>query len=302
MKRILATVVVISATLLGHTINAASEAPFYDGEGRLIAYKYGDGTRELYAYDGKSQMTSFVDRAGKVSRFSDSSSGLRATGKSASATATPIDSTLYILYGLFSGSTYIDWLVCGSTEQSSGCYGTGSLGPFGKAAALVEGEPKIDEAASTVTRYIYVLDIATGANQDGVTLYVYQRTDTVTPSGDSVTMTLSNTVNLHLVGGTSASGFMAANKKSLFIGTDQFPSPAVQVRKKNLTISTLDGGISVVSAITADPYGFITVTQGSFGGTPVFYTFDPNGSILQDGGGGYFMLNTVQSALPSTFP
>ena len=90
------------------------------------------------------------------------------------------------------GHTNVDWNVCGSLPGSSGCYGSGTLGPFGKIGALMEGEPKTDRSANTVTRAIYVLDYHSGPNQNEVVLYVYTKVDTITADSDTVTVTLSN--------------------------------------------------------------------------------------------------------------
>ena len=97
--------------------------------------------------------------------------------------------------------TIVDWNVCGSLPGSSGCYGSGTLGPFGRIGALLEGEPKTDRNANTVTRAIYVLDYASGPNQNEVVLYVYTKVDTITTDSDTVTVTLSQTISLPLVGG-----------------------------------------------------------------------------------------------------
>ena len=41
----------------------------------------------------------------------------------------------------------------------------------------MEGEPKTDRIANTVTRAIYVLEYASGPNQNEVVLYVYTKVD-----------------------------------------------------------------------------------------------------------------------------
>src|ERR1035437_7676061 len=125
------------------------------------------------------------------------------------------DATLFTTYSLFSGEQTLDWIVCGSTTGSSGCYASGSLGPFGKIGAMVEGNPST--SGSTVTRMIYVVDIASGTSGTGVTLYTYKKTDTVTPSSDPVTVTLTKSVTLSpLTGGTTAACSMAATPTLLF--------------------------------------------------------------------------------------
>src|SRR2546430_9963099 len=105
--------------------------------------------------------------------------------------ATPPDATLFTTYNIDTAHTSVGWSVCGSLPGSSGCYGSGSLGPFGKVGALLEGEPKTDRSANTVTRAIYVLDHLSGPNQDQVVLYIYTKVDTITTDSDTVTVTLS---------------------------------------------------------------------------------------------------------------
>ena len=216
--------------------------------------------------------------------------------------ATPPDATLFTTYNIDTAHTSVGWSVCGSLPGSSGCYGSGSLGPFGKVGALLEGEPKVDFTANTVTRAIYVVDIASGTNQNEVALDVYTKVDMITPDFDTVTVTLSRTITLPLTGGTSALTSMAANKQFLFVGTNR-TSDAVEMNKRTFSITQL-GGFSPpinVFAITADQYGYVTLSYGSFSGFDTgFIVVGPDGTEQEDGGGSQFMLNTVQAVLPST--
>jgi hypothetical protein len=200
-------------------------------------------------------------------------------------TSTPPDSTLYTTY--FGTPTSVSWSVCGSTEESEGCYGSGQLGPFLSASAILEGNPSVN--GDVVTRAIYILD---SGNENDVTLYVYKKTDTVTSSSDTISVTLAKTVSLAaLSGGTRAAGYMAANAKYLFIGTSE-STQAVRVAKNNLAVTPL-GGFSPpenVTSITVDQYGYVAVTQN--GG---FSLYGPNGDEQEDGGGTSFTVGTVQS-------
>jgi hypothetical protein len=212
----------------------------------------------------------------------------------------PPDSTLFTTYDLSPGYQTVGWLVCGSTQQTSGCYAGGSLGPFVGVGALMEGNPVVN--GNTVTRAIYVVDSGSAS----VKLYVYKKTDIVTPQTDTVTVTLNRTADLSplLVGGATVSCSMAANNGFLFIGTDQSPQ-AVEVNKRTLSVAAV-GGFSPplnVTAITADKYGYVTVTQGNFfSGGNGFYVFGPDGFGREDGGGAEFMLNTVNAISTSTLP
>jgi hypothetical protein len=203
-----------------------------------------------------------------------------------------VDATLFTTYA--AGSQSVNWVVCGSTQQTEGCYASGGLGSFGRVGALMEG------AASTksnvVTRAIYLVDVASGTSGTGVTLYIYKKTDTVTSSTDTVSVTLSKTVTLPLTGGSTAQAFMAANSTIVFIGTDQ-SSFAVEVQKFNFKVTQVGAFSTPVSGITADPYGYVTVNQGDG-----FAVFGPTGGIMEDGGGTQFMLNTITGALGPNFP
>jgi hypothetical protein len=192
------------------------------------------------------------------------------------------------LYTTYSG-TYgaLEWIVCGSTSESSGCYGSGSLGPFVAIGAMLEGNPSV--SGSVVTRAIYIVD--SGANP--AVLYVYTKTDTVSATFDTVSVTLTNTINLPLTGGTNVSASMAANSRFLFIGTDGGDTP-VRVTKSNLHLQRLTDFSGGTLSITSDEYGYVSVEQAG-----AFTVYGPNGALQEDGGGDQFMLGTTQ-AMPGS--
>ncbi len=205
---------------------------------------------------------------------------------------TPPDSTLSTTY--YFGNSYANayFVVCGSLPGSDGCYGSGTLGPFGHAGALVEGDESVQ--GTIVTRNIYVVDDEAGGTT--VKLYVYQKTDTINGAEDFVSTSLVNTISLPLIGGANVKSYMAADKDFLFIGTSLSQS-AVKVAKSDLTLQSL-GGFSgpapiYVSSATTNKYGFVVVTfsddSGKFTG---FYSFDPNGNSTGDGGGANYLLGT----------
>ena len=215
------------------------------------------------------------------------------------APAAAIDATLYTRYHTDPNQTIVDWNVCGSLPSSSGCYSSGTLGPFGKVGALMEGEPKTDRIANTVTRAIYVLEIASGPNQNEVVLYVYTKVDTITTDSDTVTVTLSQTISLPLVGGISNGPnqtSMAANKQFLFIGTSQSPL-AVEINKRTFSVTQLSVSPPVnISSITANDYGYATLSFGSFNSSDTaFIVVGPDGTTVEDGDGSQVMLNTDQA-------
>jgi hypothetical protein len=218
--------------------------------------------------------------------------------------AAPIDANLYTTYSLTLGDTNVTYLVCGSTQLSEGCYAAGNIGPFGKIGALLEGAASTNLKTNTVTRLIYVLDIAAGTAGNEVVLNVYKKTDTISPTFDTVVVTLSKTVPLTLSGGSTAHASMAANTGFVFIGTDQ-TNLAIRLQKNNYGVTefTPFGLPLTVTAITSNKYGFIAVTYGDRnGGSPGTIWFGPDGAGRGDGGGAYYMLEGSQALLPSTLP
>ena len=203
------------------------------------------------------------------------------------------DRTLFTTYTLTSDFANIYLSVCGSTAQSSGCYGGSGLGPFGHAGAIIEGNETVNTSTQTVTRKIYVVDQSV-AGGTGTKLYVYTKTDVVGPTYDTVTVALTNTVTLPLVGGANVRTSLAANATNLFIGTDQSPF-AVKVNKSTLALTQI-GGFSPpinVSSISANKYGYVTVTFGGLSSLNGFYVYGPNGALQEDGGGADMMVNTM---------
>ncbi|GFZ87014.1 hypothetical protein [Dyella caseinilytica] len=209
----------------------------------------------------------------------------------AAAQTTAPDSGLYTTYSFDAGYTNAYLSICGSTEESEGCYGGATLGPFGQAGALIEGHPSIDTTTGTVTRHIYVIDEAANGGT-GVALYDYIKTDTVSASFDSVKVSLNSTVALPLTGGSGAQTYLAADNDYLFIGTNQ-SSFALKVQKSDLSFTQVGGFYPPVnvSSITSDAYGYVTVTFGGITGSNGFYVFAPNGSSDEDGGGADFMVS-----------
>ena len=213
----------------------------------------------------------------------------------------PPDSTLYTSYILGTGYQTVSWFVCGSTQESEGCFASGSLGPFGQAGAMIEGNPSVN--GNVVTRAIYVVDSAAGTSGTGVKLSIYKKTDTVTSSTDTVSVTLVRTATLPLIGGATALCSLGANNGFLFIGTDQSPN-VVRVQKSNL-VMTQFGGFSPplnVSAVTTDKYGYVAVTYGGFGTTDANIEFGPDGQEVGDGGGAWVMLGTTTGLSTLTLP
>jgi hypothetical protein len=223
-------------------------------------------------------------------------------GLATQAATAPPDANLFATYTLGTDYQSINWIVCGSTEETEGCYDFGTLGPFGEVGAMIEGDPSVKD--TTVTRDIYIVDVAAGTNGKDVELYVYRKTDSISPTFDTVTVVLLKSMALPLVGGAKAKAFLAANKDYLYVGTNR-SQVALQVLKSSLSVTQI-GGFSPpisLSAITTDGYGNITITFGDFtSGESGFYVYAASGGGLEDGGGASFMLNTVNGLSTATLP
>jgi hypothetical protein len=215
-----------------------------------------------------------------------------------SIAGTAPDANLFTSYSL--SSTEISFLVCGSVPGSDGCYGSGTLGPFGHVGAIVSSPGKT--VGDAVSRDVFVVDVAGGAAQDTVILYRYELTNTVNPPYDTVSYKLTKQVTLPLKGGTAVRCSLAANTGFLFVGTNRSTS-AVEVSKDTFAITSV-GGFSndpVVSAITTDDRGFVTIAFGT-AGSGGNVVFGPTGGEVQDGGGAAFAVPAMQGLSTADLP
>jgi hypothetical protein len=206
--------------------------------------------------------------------------------------AATIDSGLFTTYTTDSAKTTLDWVVCGSIGTGSGCYGSGELGPFGHIGSIIESAKVYDVREGTVTRFLYVVDQAYGSAQNGVALYVYQRVDTIASSFDNTKFTLGKTISLPLVGGSQAVVFVAANQGYLVIGTSN-STVSIEVNKRTFLITPLTIISGIPSSITADNYGYVTVTSADG-----FFVVGPDGTVREDGGGSPFTINDLLGTQP----
>lgn len=218
------------------------------------------------------------------------------------ALAAPPDAGLYTSYFLSSDYTGVTFIVCGSVPGSDGCYGSGSLGPFGHIGAMVEGQGKI--VGSVVTHDIYVVDVAGGTSGTEVILNSYTLTNTVNPPNDTVTYKLTKQLSLPLTGGKAVRCSLADNGRFLFVGTDKSTS-AVVVEKDGYAVTSI-GGFSnnpTVAAITTDNRGYVIVTFGANSGGPGGNVeFGPDGTSVGDGGGAWFLVPTTQGISSKDVP
>jgi hypothetical protein len=196
---------------------------------------------------------------------------------------------LFTTYNFYNSFETVYWSACGSTRRLKGCFSFGSIGPFGNVGALLEGSP--ETKGNTVTRELYIVDTGTGS-VNSIILYVYTKVDTITPNNDSVTITLTKTVSLPLIGGKEVSCFMAGNSKFIFIGTNQ-SYRAVEIQKSDLKYSyTLGYGELNVFAITSDAYGYVSIMYGDLL-NGAFSIYNPNGEVDISGSGANFTLSTT---------
>ena len=207
------------------------------------------------------------------------------------------DSGLFTYYYAVD-STELDWVTCGTLPSATDCYGTGQLGPFTNACAIVQSVPAALDAF-TVVRYIYVLD--SGSEADGASLVAYRRTDTVSEHGDIISVTKEATVPLpSIVAGTAATCLMVQNPTNIYVGTTQ-SAAAVSINKTTFDVTALGIGNGTLTSMTADSYGFVTVNRNQAGGiTNTIYGPDGEPEIFR--GFGAFMINPIDGVNPANYP
>jgi hypothetical protein len=206
-----------------------------------------------------------------------------------------INANLYTTYAVTDSGQAVSWVTCGSTQGSEGCYGSGSLTPFGKVCAMLEDAAVIK--GDTVTQHVYVMD---SHHKGGSSAYldVYVKKDVISNSYDTTTFKLQKRVELNIPGGLNVTCYAAENPVAVYLGTSTGTN-AVAVNKMDLTVQSL-GGFSPpipVSSIQADYRGFVTINfaEGEESG---FYLIGPNGSGEEDGGGNQVLLNDLNGYIP----
>lgn len=118
--------------------------------------------------------------------------------------------TLFTSYEHSAGSPNINWLTCGSTPDSNGCYGSGQIGPFGHACAVTKSGDKV----------IVVDTFASDPGQDPkVALRIYKEVVSSTPS-----VTLQKTIDLPVSASMTATCSAATLGNLVFVGTSDNPN------------------------------------------------------------------------------
>lgn len=178
-------------------------------------------------------------------------------------TSSPVEGTapssfFYTIYQQFGEN--ISWLTCGYDEQSSGCYGSGSIGPFSRACSV----------AGSSTRAI-VAD--SNASSGRTTLYFYKQEESSTPSS-----TLQKVLELpDLPVSTSAICHLSVLGNFAYFGTSESSTYyKIDLRSFAITSGSSCGGNT--SAITAGN-DFVVVSQSG-----CFVGFNRQGSSMISGG------------------
>jgi hypothetical protein len=136
------------------------------------------------------------------------------------------------------------------------------------------------------------VDTQGGPSKDIAMLWVYRRTEVITPVSYIPTITYVTSGNLPLVGGADAVVSIAANDVMAAIGTNKGSNIAIFHRGAYVAFAS-EWSAGNVLAITGDDHGNISVT-----GTSGLVQFGPSGKLQSYGGAPDFLLNPVQGLAP----
>lgn len=154
----------------------------------------------------------------------------------------------------------LSWVTCGYNATSSGCFGSGSLGPFGRLCSV----------AGTNTRII-VADAQPASGPARLSIYAQAE-------GPSPTVTLLRTVALPAIpASATARCEMAILGNFVYFGTNESAS-YVKVSLRNYAVTTGSTCGGVTSAIRSGPDALVVSQSGCF------TSFDPSGNAQLTGG------------------
>jgi hypothetical protein len=197
-----------------------------------------------------------------------------------------LDAGLYTEYQ--PETSELQYTVCGTVGDSTGCFGGGVLQPFEQVCAVLEGAPKTK--GNVMTRAVYVMDKRHSSSNPAL-LYVYTRTDTFSADGDTVETALNKTITLDFDGGQKTSCQLAGNDVQVFAGVVGEANYDV-IDKKKLTAMPSGESLPLIS-FKADDRGYISA---NFGGTGEYVIFDPKG-IGRNGGPGVEYISGTHNGL-----
>lgn len=167
----------------------------------------------------------------------------------ANTTATTM---FYTTFSANKALTGVSWVTCGHDETSSGCYGSGSLGPFTRACAV----------SGNGNGRIFVMD-ALGGSGNSAVLHIYKQNETSRPS-----IVESKTVALpKVVSQDAAPCAMAVLGDFVYLGTEASVVYA-QVNWKTSEVfqGTICSPAGVTSSITAAKDAAVVSQSGCFVG------------------------------------
>lgn len=154
----------------------------------------------------------------------------------------------------------LSWITCGYNATSSGCFGSGLIGPFGRLCSV----------AGTNTR-IVVADAQPASGP--ATLSIYAQAE-----GPSPSVTLLRAVRLPAIpASATARCEMALLGNFIYFGTNESAS-FVKVNLRNYSVTTGSSCGGVTSAIRSGPDAVVVSQSGCF------TSFDPNGNAQLSGG------------------
>jgi hypothetical protein len=205
---------------------------------------------------------------------------LGASGFAAPAFGSPLDENITVSFTAL--GTSINWQTAGALQPQS----SGSLGPFKKACAILQGTPST--TGSVMKRSVYVLDAGNGAS-NSVVLHIYTRTDTITSNNgqisDVATIVPHHKVVLSLASAAASTCYMAANDTSVFASSSANDMASI-VDKTTFVETIIQSSVTAttnpVAQISATMEGIVFVTFGT-GPTSGFAEFDDSSNFLAAG-------------------
>jgi hypothetical protein len=206
-----------------------------------------------------------------------------------------VNTTIYTTYTFNTTNSEINWITCGSTQQSEGCFGSGQITGFGKVCGVLDTVPESNGMVTRQKLYIFDSDVKHGSN---LYLDVYEKTDVTTVSSNTTTFTLKTKLALPIQAGPKVKCFASANSGYIFVGTSTGTS-AVRISKADLS-QTPVGGFSPpipVTSIDVDAAGYVSVNFGN-GTETGFVLFGPTGGGAEDGGGNAVIFNDSTAYTP----
>ncbi|WP_200377746.1 hypothetical protein [Rubrivivax gelatinosus] len=113
---------------------------------------------------------------------------------------------LFTVYNHLAGESRINWTTCGDNGSGMGCWGSGQIGPFAHACAIVR-----------MADLVVVVDSGDPASAVGAALVIYRESNGTAPSVDFLRRIALD----GLPASSTAKCWAAAVRNQLYLGTDQ---------------------------------------------------------------------------------